>query len=98
MTSLSLEWEPKLTPTTFARNGGTKSHGPSVRQRSHSSDRGVITYLGRKQIARKKLPIETQKPKRTLNRVSPAGTAPGGIGKHAVEEHWIELAGGRMRY
>ena len=44
------------------------------------------------------MPIETQKPKGTLNRVPPAGTAPGGSGKHAVEEHWIELAGGRMRY
>ncbi|MFZ3265441.1 MAG: alpha/beta hydrolase [Terriglobales bacterium] len=43
------------------------------------------------------MPAETRKREETLHRVSAAGTA-SGIGRDAVEEHWIELAGGRMRY
>jgi pimeloyl-ACP methyl ester carboxylesterase len=39
------------------------------------------------------LPIETKKTKEALNSVLPIRVVEGGI-----EEHWIELAGGRMRY
>ena len=40
------------------------------------------------------MPIEAQKRDESFDRVSTAS----GIGREAVAEHWIELAGGRMRY
>jgi pimeloyl-ACP methyl ester carboxylesterase len=41
------------------------------------------------------LPIETQKPEEKFNCPSPPKA---GSGAPPIEEHWLELAGGRMRY
>lgn len=44
------------------------------------------------------MPIEAQRPEEKFNRASQVNTASAGIEEHPIEEHWIELAGGRMRY
>jgi pimeloyl-ACP methyl ester carboxylesterase len=49
--------------------------------------------LSEKQATRKTLPIETEKPKENLDPARAVDPVPSDI-----EEHWVELAGGRMRY
>ena len=69
---------------------------PLKRQRRYHS-------ISRNQSERKTLPIETQKTKGMATRRSPANTSADEISKgrndaSPIEEHWLELAGGRMRY
>jgi len=74
---------------------------------SHSSDRGDNHSLGKNPNARNKLPPDTQKEARETPQIKPLDQ-PGcsahralsdvRAGGPSIEEHWLPLAGGRMRY
>jgi len=68
---------------------------------SHLSGRGDNHLFSRNQGARRKLPVETQKKgngRAGVGEATPDGAGKKDAGRPVIEERWIELAGGRMRY
>ena len=75
---------------------GAKSRLPLKRQRRYHS-------FSKNRIARETLPIDIEEPHGKSDRRPQAGPTSGrnvgqSVPEHLVEEHWIQLAGGRMRY
>ena len=74
---------------------------------SHSSDRGDNHSLNKNPNARNKLPPDTQKESQAAPQIQPLdqpacsahrALSDARAGGPSIEEHWLPLAGGRMRY